>query len=95
MMAMIPSIRETADQILQHSRKRWLSPTEIFVLLSHEPGDTGLSLQTNPILNPKGIQELHIYYNIFNILSDGQLHIFEEQVFAQHKSTIDNVDWAK
>lgn len=51
---MIQSVRETSELILSHSRKRWLSPTEIFVLLSHEPHETGLVLQTNPILNPKG-----------------------------------------
>jgi hypothetical protein len=51
---MISSVRETAEQILSHSKRRWLNPTEIFVLLAHEPQDTGLHLQINPIINPKG-----------------------------------------
>ena len=94
------SISETAESIVQSAKKRWLNPTEIFVLLSHEPEVTGLGLQTSPIMNPKGISHLHIMklppLLIFSIFAlDGHVHIFEEQVFAQHKSSIDNVDWAK
>jgi hypothetical protein len=93
---MISSIRETSDQILSNSKKRWLTPTEIFVLLSHEPEGTGLILQNTPIINPKGpYPVLHVVNFIYCYSLDGQLHVFEEQVFAQHKSSIDNINWAK
>lgn len=93
-----PTLRDLGDYLQTTSQLRWLSPEEIYLLLSFSPKDFGIpSLQYPPSII-KGLQCFRLKNSVFLFVYcklvinvDGTLCLYEDGSFCKQ----DNINWAK